>query len=187
DAAVAAALRAALTRMEAALPARRALVVAPDGFDPWREAFRIIQARETWGTFGEFITRHRPKLGPGIKERMQFAATVSATDAAAARRVHDAARTHMNALLPPGTIMVLPTTPCIAPLIDARVNDLESFRVRVMRLTCIAGLSGLPQVSLPVGTVAGCPIGLSFVGWRGGDEALLDLAVKVARHCGVVG
>jgi amidase len=56
-----------------------------------------------------------------------------------------------------------------------------------MRLTCIAGLGGLPQVSMPVGTVDGCPVGLSFVGWPGGDEALLDLAAALARFCGIAG
>jgi amidase len=55
-----------------------------------------------------------------------------------------------------------------------------------MRLTCLAGLSGLPQVSLPVGSISGCPVGLSFIGWLGADEALLDLAVKLARHVGAV-
>jgi amidase len=54
-----------------------------------------------------------------------------------------------------------------------------------MRLTCIAGLGGLPQVSIPVGTVTGCPVGLSLIGWPGGDEALLDLAVALARYCGL--
>ena len=51
-----------------------------------------------------------------------------------------------------------------------------------MRLTCIAGLGGLPQVSIPIGTVDGCPVGLSFIAWPGGDEALLDLAVRLARY-----
>jgi amidase len=40
-------------------------------------------------------------------------------------------------------------------------------------------------MSIPVGTVDGCPVGLSFIGWAGGDEALLDLAVTLARHCGL--
>ncbi len=53
-----------------------------------------------------------------------------------------------------------------------------------MRLTCIAGVAGLPQVTIPIGTVAGCPVGLSFIGWAGGDEALLDLAVRLARFVG---
>ncbi len=184
DAEVSATLRAALARMGPVLPPARPAQVASQGFDRWREAFRIVQARETWNTYGEFITRQRPDLGPGIKERMAFAATVSAADADAARRVHDDARTQIHALLPPGTVMALPSAPCIAPRIDEAADALESFRVRVMRLTCIAGLGGLPQVSIPAGSVADCPIGLSFIGWRGGDEALLDLAVTVARYAG---
>jgi amidase len=39
-------------------------------------------------------------------------------------------------------------------------------------------------VSIPAGTVGGCPVGLSFIGWAGGDESLLDLAVKLARYVG---
>jgi amidase len=54
-----------------------------------------------------------------------------------------------------------------------------------MRLTCLSGLSGLPQVSIPVGTVLGFPVGLSFIGWEGGDEALLDLAFEVSKYCGI--
>jgi amidase len=42
----------------------------------------------------------------------------------------------------------------------------------------------LPQVNLPIGSVAGAPAGLSFIGWPGGDEDLLDLCVKLARYCG---
>ena len=64
---------------------------------------------------------------------------------------------------------------------------MESFRVRVMRLTCMAGLGGLPQMNLPMGTVAGCPAGLSLIAWPGGDEALLDVAVLLARFCGIAG
>jgi amidase len=187
DEAVAATLRRVLTRMSAVLPATESVTVAPDDFDRWREAFRIVQAYETWRTYGDFITRQRPPLGPGIKERMAFAATVSAGDAEASRRILDSARTVIHRLLPPGTVLALPTSPCIAPRVDEPTEALESFRVRAQRLVCIAGLSGLPQVSIPAGTVDGCPIGLSFVGWSGGDEAVLDLSVAVSRYAGVVG
>jgi amidase len=44
----------------------------------------------------------------------------------------------------------------------------------------------LPQISIPIGTVSGCPAGLSFIGWPGGDEALLDLACELSRHGGIV-
>ena len=87
--------------------------------------------------------------------------------------------------MPRGTILALPTSPSIAPLLNLGNEEMESFRVRVMRLTCMAGLAGLPQINLPIGTVAGCPAGLSFIGWPGGDEALLDLACALARYCGL--
>jgi len=176
-----------IERAASALPAPQRVRIAPAGFDPWRDAFRIVQAYETWQQYGAFITAVKPKLGPGIKERMAFAATVTKADAEAARGVHKTAHAQLRACVPPGTILALPTAPCIAPLIDTLADALESFRVRVMRLTCIAGLSGLPQVTLPVGTISGCPAGLSFIGWAGGDEALLELAVSLARYCGLEG
>lgn len=184
DADVAALLREALARAAPILPTPERTAIAPDGLDPWREAFRVIQAHETWKSYGDFVARARPQLGPGIKERFEFARAVSAADAEAARRVQTAARAQVRGLLTPGTIMALPSAPCVAPERDTPAEALESFRVRVMRLTCIAGLSGNPQASIPIGTVHGCPVGLSFVGWNGGDEALLALAVAMARYCG---
>lgn len=187
DAAVASVLKAVLQRASAALPKPETVCIAPGGFDVWREAFRIVQARETWATFGDFISRAQPQLGPGIKERMAIAAKVTADDAAAARRIVESARAHIRGLIPCGTVLALPPAPCIAPRIDTPAEALETFRVRVMRLTCIAGIAGLPQVVIPAGTVAGCPVGLSFVGWAGGDEALLDLACDLSRFCGLEG
>jgi amidase len=42
----------------------------------------------------------------------------------------------------------------------------------------------LPQISIPAAVVDGCPAGLSFIGWAGGDETLIDLAVALAPYCG---
>jgi len=173
-----------LTRAANLLPPAIEEVVAPAGLDQWREAFRIAQSKEVWETFGAFITRARPRLGPGVKERMAFAASVTDDQAAAARRIAAAARTHIRAMVPPGTLVALPTAPAIAPRLDSSGDALDAFRTRVMRLTCVAGLAGLPQVNVPVGTVSGCPAGLSFIGWAGGDETLLDLACNLAHLCG---
>jgi amidase len=187
DAEVAALLRSALDDMGRDLPKARRERVAPDGLDPWRECFRIIQAGETWNTYRDFVTAHSPRLGPGIRERMEFAAKVSEREVVTAREQQAWARDHIRAKTPPGTVLALPTAPCVAPFRDTPAEGLESFRVRVMRLTCIAGLSGLPQVSLPIGSIAGCPVGLSFVGWAGGDEALLELCARLSWYCGYAG
>ncbi len=185
DEPVAALLRDALAAMGGTLPPAQAIDITPDGFETWRDAVRIIQAYEVWQVYGRFVTEKKPKFGPGVAERMQIASKITQSEAEASREVRAAAREHICGKIKPGTVMALPTAPCIAPRTDTPQDEMESFRVRVMRLTCIAGLAGLPQVTVPVGTVMGCPVGLSFVGWEGSDEALLDLAVAVAKHCGL--
>jgi amidase len=178
-------LRTLLEFMSDDLPGMAHGRVAPEGFDPWREAFRIVQAYETWQTFGGFITKHKPNIGPGVKERMQFASTVTRVQADASREVVNKARDHIRQIVVPGTVLALPTAPSISPKIETSGPELEDFRTRAMRLTCTSGISGLPQMSIPGATINGCPIGLSFIGWAGGDEALLDLACELSRHCGM--
>ena len=178
-------LRTLLEFMSDDLPGMAHGRIAPEGFDPWREAFRIVQAYETWQTFGGFITKHRPNIGPGVKERMQFASTVTRVQADASREVVNKARDYIRQVAVPGTVLALPTAPSISPKIEISGAELEEFRTRVMRLTCTSGISGLPQMNIPGGTINGCPIGLSFIGWAGGDEALLDLACELSRHCGM--
>ena len=185
DTDVAALCREFLKRGTSLLPPRVEKTIAPSDFDAWREAFRVVQAKEVWETFGAFIARVKPKLGPGIKERMDFAASVTGDQADRSREIIAGARAHILARLPPGTIMALPTAPSIAPLLTATGEALELFRVRTMRLTCIAGLAGLPQINIPVGTVSGCPAGLSLIGWHGADEVLLDVACRLAHLCGI--
>ncbi|HET9414236.1 MAG TPA: amidase [Pseudolabrys sp.] len=178
-------LRTLLEFMSDDLPGMAHGRIAPEGLDPWREAFRIVQAYETWQTFGGFITKHKPNIGPGVKERMQFASTVTRAQADASREVVNKARDHIRQIVVPGTVLALPTAPSISPKIEMSGPELEEFRTRVMRLTCTSGISGLPQMSIPGATINGCPIGLSFIGWAGGDEALLDLACELSRHCGM--
>jgi amidase len=57
-------LRTLLELMSDDLPEMMHGKIAPDGFDPWREAFRIVQAYETWQTWriGHYAP---PKIGLG--------------------------------------------------------------------------------------------------------------------------
>jgi amidase len=184
DAPVAGFLRDWLGAAGNALPRPQAVRLAPPGLDPWRDAVRVIQAFEIWQVYGRFVTEKQPRFGPGVAERMKAASEITKAQADEARKTHAAARDHIRSQVPPGTLVVLPSAPCTAPRLDTSPEGFDAYRTRVMRLTCIAGLGGLPQVSIPVGIVEGCPVGLSFIGWAGGDEALLDLAVALARFCG---
>src|SRR4029079_2112660 len=176
DAKVGDLLRTLLEFMADDLPPIAHARIAPEGFDPWREAMRILQAYEVWQTFGDVVGKHKPKFGPGVRERMEFASTVTkdAHDKAAAVRRKMVEHVMQSATA--GTVMALPSAPSIAPRIDSSEAELGHFRPRVMRLTCLATTAGLPQISIPAGTVDGCPVGLSFIGWAGGGDGLLDPA-----------
>lgn len=48
-----------------------------------------------------------------------------------------------------------------------------------MRLLCISSLARLPQISLPMATFAGCPLGISLIGPTGADEVLIEAAQRM--------
>jgi amidase len=52
----------------------------------------------------------------------------------------------------------------------------DAVRARALPMLCIAGLARLPQVSLPLATLDGCPLGLSLIAAQGNDTMLLSLA-----------
>jgi amidase len=159
------------------LQARR-ITVATEGLDRWFAAFRHLQALEIWQNHADWVSRNNPAFGPGVKERFAYAATLTDTHRAEHQPVRDLARARLDALLGGGdAILVLPTAP-ISPKRDASVAEVEDFRARTMGLTCLAGLSGCPQASLPLAD-AGAPLGLSLLGPRGSDEILLNMAVSL--------
>ena len=174
-----------LARAADDLPGAEHFTLSAEGLAEWAESFRVVQAYETWQTFGAWITAHQPRLGPGIDERMAFAATVEGEVAARARDRVTTLRSRIRDLVRPGTVVVLPTVPGPAPLLAATQEEVQAFRGRCMLLTCVAGIGGLPQLSIPAGRVDSAPIGISLVGWAGGDEALLDMACALGRHAGV--
>ncbi len=157
-------------------PLMSAVELAPGGLSAWRECLRIGQGYEVWRQFGAWITATQPGFGPGIRERMEMASQIDASSAAAAAQERDAIRTHCESLLPPGTVILLPSAPCIAPPCQLDPAGADQFRRRAMAINSAASLSGLPQLSIPAVVVDGCPLGLSLLGWRGGDQSLLDFA-----------
>ncbi|MBS27984.1 MAG: amidase [Alphaproteobacteria bacterium] len=178
------ALEAVVAAAADVLPEAEEIAVAGDDtLNIWWDAFRVLQAGEVQQTNVPWVEEHKAELGPGIRERFAMAAAITPDETVAANAVRDRVRTRLATLAVPGTILCLPTAPVIAPMLDASAEDLEFFRANTMALTCIAGHTGLPQIAIPAAEVEGCPIGLSFIGWAGGDEALLDLAVAMQPFC----
>ena len=147
--------------------------------DDWYWVFRECQAFEAWMNLRGFVERARPKLGPGVRERLEFSSRVTkdSYDARTAQRHGMIA--WMEDLLGDDGCLVLPTMPSCAPLKSTPESGLQDFRERALRLLCLSGVTGLPQITLPVETVHGAPFGVSLIGPRGSDLALVDLAQTV--------
>jgi amidase len=144
------------------------------------ECYRVLQGAEIWQSLGAWITSCRPDFAEDVGERIADAAAVTADQVEQYRSVRAAIRLRFESLVPPGVAIVIPTTPCIALLRNAPGDVIGDFYKKTLTLTSIAGHCGAPQVALPFGRWQGCPIGLSILAARGGDGALLDLAMKLA-------
>ena len=78
--------------------------------------------------------------------------------------------------------MVIPTVPGPAPKIQTGESEIQAVRKRTMQLTCIAGIGGLPQVTIPVEGPGGAPISISIIAGRHDDRRLLSFVQHVVRH-----
>lgn len=171
-----AAIAPAIKGLETLLGAARTMPISDDGLAQWRDVFVVCQAAEIWQSHGDWVTQTTPNFGPGIKERFDRASRITADEAAQARGKREYIRIRLNELLGNDGLLVLPTAPGPAPLLDADNAALDEYRGLALQLLCAAGHAGLPQVNIPAGLVDGAPVGLSIIAGRGRDEDLLSIA-----------
>ncbi|MCR6477934.1 amidase [Variovorax sp. ZS18.2.2] len=174
------ALRGVADRVQSLLGPAQGTTVALESFDAMYWHFRYLQSREAWLTDGPLIERYAPPLGPGVAERFAWSREVTDAQVATARVFRTAFRAHLGALLGTDGVLLLPTMPDIAPLRSDSEASMEDYRNRAIRLLCIAGLAGFPQLSMPLATRDGAPLGISLLGPAGSDRSLIALAERIA-------
>jgi amidase len=141
----------------------------------WRAAFQTWQAWEAWQVRGSWLTGRLDTLGEDVRGRFEQASRVSHDQADSARAIVESAAATLVDLVG-DAVLVLPSASSVAPRPG---SNLQAVRTATMTLTCIAGLAGLPAVSLPFTTTGGLPVGACLVAAPGRDRDLLDLAVDL--------
>ena len=115
------------------------------------DTFRVVQGAEIWAKHGEWITTAKPHIGAAIAARLEIASRLAPDAVAAAKARPASVIARLDALIGKDDVLVLPTSPRIAPLKGTEQGALEiTYRFQAMQLLCIAGLGGLPQISLPL-------------------------------------
>lgn len=144
----------------------------------WSAAFRVLQGLEIAHEHGDWLTKERPTFGPGIAERFEWACSLEKSASEAEVELRARVRRNLVNLLGEDGLLAIPTAPGPAPLLGLKGPEAEAYRAKTMQLSCIAGLSGLPQVTVPVLRPDGLPLGLSFIGGTKTDLRLLHWTAK---------
>jgi amidase len=171
-----AALQPMVRRLSTLVKDVREDLLAPPGLSVWSRAQRTLQPYEAWLTFKEWLDRDNPRLQFTVARGLVLGSMIPGSDRQWAELMRAEARARLAWLLPPGTVLCMPTTPFPAPLKGLSATTVDSLRARINCLTSHGGLTGVPQVSVPGADVDGLPVGLSVLAARGSDAALVAVA-----------
>jgi amidase len=171
------------TAFEAFIGARFERVTLGDAQE-FFETFRTVQQAEAWRSHGAWILAHPGALGDDVAARFALAAAVTPAQEAAARANLARLRLKLDDLLG-DRVLLVPSASSTAPSLTMDAVDIERTRQGTLKLTSIAGLTGRPALSAPLLRVphAGgtATVGLSLVGPRNSDLALIDLALSLVE------
>jgi amidase len=169
-------LRPMVDRLTSLIGAARGEVMAPPGLSVWARAQGTLQPVEAWQTFRAWVERDNPRFAFSVARGLIAGSQITDSELSWAALMREEARGRMAYLLPPGTILCLPTTPFPPPKRGLPLPVLGPLRGRISCLCAHGGLTGVPQVNLPGATLDGAPIGLSIIGGRGSDATLVAVA-----------
>ncbi|MGA2402034.1 MAG: amidase [Syntrophobacteraceae bacterium] len=157
---------------------------AAKGLDAWCETYCVIQWAEIWNSLGSWIDEAKPAFGPRTKVSFELTKNLDRSKIGDAVRRRERYSRRMEGFLGPEDLLLLPTSPILAPLKDSAGIDRSdrsgtAYYPRTLSLTAIAGIGRLPQISLPVVEIGGVPMGLSLLAPRGRDAFLLRAAQTI--------
>ncbi|WP_258366288.1 AtzH-like domain-containing protein [Curtobacterium sp. MCPF17_031] len=153
-------------------------VELPD-LDDLAETLRVVQAAEAHRNHGDWVAAHPGALGADVAERFAAAAAVTAEQESAARVRLVELRTAVRRVIDDG-VLALPTVPGPAPSRTADTAAVLVTRRATLRMTSVAGVGGLPAVSMPALHLQDAPVGICLVGPAGADLALVGLAIDLS-------
>jgi amidase len=169
----------ARAQIESALGAASPVRVVLESLEAMYWHFRYLQGRESWQVDGPLITKFHPPLGPGVAQRFDWSSKVTDAQVSSATAFREKFKAKLLDILGEDGVLVMPTMPDIAPLISDDDASMDKYRNQAIQMLCIAGLSGCPQLSLPLATRLNAPLGISLLGPPGSDRSLVRLAEKI--------
>jgi amidase len=149
----------------------------------WLMIYRVMLGAEMFSCHGGWFTEAKPEFGPAPTAGFEYLGKLDRTriNEWVALREHLSRR--LNSKLAAGDLLCLPSSPSIAPLRNSKAYDRSSdYYLRTSSVGTVAGVARLPQLSMPLCSLNGVPIGVSLAAAQGFDRHLLDCAKPCATH-----
>jgi amidase len=149
----------------------------------WLDTYRLLQGAEALSSLGGWVAETNAEFGPVTQAGFAFIRSLDRSRAGEAVGRREQYFRLLRHALGPRDLICIPTAPTVAPLKGSAAYDRKGdYYRRALSLTAIAGVGRLPQVSMPLVTVDGVPIGLSLIGAHHEDLFLLQVAHEIERR-----
>jgi Asp-tRNA(Asn)/Glu-tRNA(Gln) amidotransferase A subunit family amidase len=129
-----------------------------------------------------------PELSPIGRGLLKYRVLLPAAATLKSHQLRALARRTLASVFDEVDVIAWPTVPAVAPPLEAPLVELPSGTTTAdqanVRGGALANLTGIPAVSVPVGSEEGLPIGLQLQAAWGRDEMLLDAAEALERANG---
>lgn len=138
---------------------------------------------EAYAIHQQVLTEDGDRVDPFVRQRIMRAANMTMPDYVWLQEDRKRAIAQTDALFDRFDVLVMPTTPIVAPL-HSEVASLDAFiprNVLLLRNTSIGNFFDLCAISLPINLGNALPCGLMLFGRHGGDRKLLSIAASVEK------
>jgi len=140
----------------------------------------IANSESLGGITPERLNNLDPELSPLARGLLKYRLMLPAAATVKAHQVRTMARRRLAEVFDDVDLIAWPTVPAVAPPLEAPLVELPSGTLTAdaanVRGGALANLTGIPAISVPVGSSEGLPIGLQLQAAWGRDELLLDAA-----------
>jgi len=148
------------------------------------QAFCALQAKEAWEQYKDWL-QDIPEntLADDISARFYIGKEVNEKTLQVSQQWRKKTIIEFETLIDEYGVLAIPTVSKAAPYLEATPKQLQSYRENIIQITCLSSLTGLPEITLPLMSQGDAHLGISLIGRRGEDKALVQfVADNLYKH-----